>query len=822
MNTVFRASLRTYARRYVSAAIAVIVSVAFVVVIGMITAGARAGIMEADGAPYRGADEVVDADPAARGDLTGRPFDDVLRTSDAIELVDRLGANASGLGRVLLPAHTAGGVPLGVGDDRGETTVGPVAASPDMRWQKLVTGRFPERAGEAVVHVWDADAWNVTVGEHLRIGPGATDLDVVGLVESPSTWTQASVYVTWPQYVQWRDQPGFHVGSVAVRGEVGRLPDDMQVTPAAQEVEQSLAMLNNGTDALALMLLVFAGVALFVSALVITNTFSILFAQRLRDVALLRCVGATRRQVLGSVRREAATVGVLAALAGTLVGLGLGYGLIAAIDALAPRTPMAAPAPPALWLLGGFAVGLLVTMGASWLPTRQAVRVRPLAALRPQPALDVGTTTGRVRLALAALLLVTGPALLATAMVQASRVLMVAGGATFFTGVLLVGPVVVPRLVRATGALLGPGGRLATGNAVRNPHRTATTTAALLVGVTLTTAVLTGMTTWRAGIDEHRDTRLPIDAAFTSVAAPVTADLLDEVRRTPGVEQGIAVNGAVARISAWDAPVPVVAAPDAAQVARDGGKFAQVQPGTIHLDREAFRSEHTELGIEPGDRVTVRVGDRQAELKVVLLGGWGKVGVVAPETLAQLTDAPAPHVIWVRAAAAADPIRLVDDLHGLAEAAGTELDDQLQSRAAGDRQLDVLTWSVLGLLGISVAIALVGIANTLSLSVLERVREHAVLRALGLTRGQLRRMLATEAALLSVVATVLGTVIGVGFAWVAYRAVVKPALAEATLRIPWPALGAVVVTAAVAGLLAGVLPARRAARVTPAAGLSLD
>jgi putative ABC transport system permease protein len=825
MRTVIRASLRTHARRYVSAAIAIIVSVAFVVVIGVLTDGARAGIMESDGAPYRGADYVVDADPAApRGDPAERPYDDVLKTSAAIEFVERLGDNASGLGRILLPAHTEDGAPLGVGDSRGETTVAPIAAAADMRWQKLVSGRFPAGTGEAVMHVWDANAQEVAIGDRIRVGEGATatDLDVVGLVESPSTWTQASVYVTWPQYVQWRDQPTFHVGSVAVRGDVGQVPEGTKVTPAQQYVTDSLTTLNHGTDAFALMLLVFAGVALLVSALVIANTFSILFAQRLRVFALLRCVGATRRQVLGSVRREAAAVGVLAALTGTLVGGGLGYGLIALINTLAPRTPMAAPAPPAPWLLGGFAVGLLVTMVASWLPTRRVVRVSPLAALRPEAAIDVHTTTGRVRLALAALLLVTGPALLAMAMIQDSRVLMVAGGGALFIGVLLVGPVLVPRVVRVTGALLGPAGRLATENAVRNPHRTATTTAALLVGVTLTTAVLTGMATWRAAMDEHRDTRMPIDVALSSVDSPVTTDLLDQVRRTPGVEQAIAVDGAMAQVTGWGAPIPVLTAPDAAQVARDGGAFARVPRGTIVLDMEAFRSEHTELGLRPGDRVTVRVGDREAQLRAVLLGGWGQAGMVALDTLAQLTDAPEPHVIWARASAGVDPIQLVDDLDGLADAAGAKLENHLQVRAAGNRQLDVLTWSVLGLLGISVAIALIGIANTLGLSVLERARENALLRALGLTRRQLQRMLATEAALLSVVATLLGTIIGVGFAWVAYEAVVQPALVKATMLIPWPSLGVVVLSAALAGLLASVLPARRAARVTPAAGLSLD
>jgi putative ABC transport system permease protein len=379
--------------------------------------------------------------------------------------------------------------------------------------------------------------------------------------------------------------------------------------------------------------------------------------------------------------------------------------------------------------------------------------------------------------------------------------------------------VLVPRLVRAAGALLGPRGRLATRNAVRNPRRTTATTAALLIGVTLTTAVLTGMATWRAGIDEVNTRHNPIDAALTSLDEQVTADLLDQVRRTPGVEQAIAVDGAVAQVSWWDAPLPVVAAPAGAQVARDGGAFAQgVEPGTIRLDLDAF----VEPRIRPGDQVTVRVGDRETQLKVITLSGWGRAGLVAPETLAQLTDAPEPHVIWLRAATDADPLALVGALDGLADKSGAQLEERLQAQAAANRDRDMLTGAALGLIGISVAIALIGIANTLGLSVLERGREHALLRALGLTRRQLRRMLATEALLLSVVATGLGTVIGVGFAWVGYETFVKRALTHSTMSIPWPSLGAVVLIAALAGLLASVLPARRAARVAPAAGLSLD
>ncbi|TWF82008.1 putative ABC transport system permease protein [Pseudonocardia hierapolitana] len=818
MRTVLLASLRIHVRRYVAAGIAVIASVAFVVVIGVLTSGARAGFMENSGAPYRGADFVVDA--PEDGPEPGPPCcPDTLDLSDAIALIDRLGDNASGLGRVDLPAHREDGAPLGSGEFRGQTTVGPIAAGEGLRWQKLVSGRFPAHTGEAVMHVWDAQAQEVAVGDRIRVGDGsgATDLEVVGLVVSPTTWTQASMYVTWPQYLQWRDQPTFHVGSVAVRGEVGPLPEGMRVWTADEYVRNGLTRLNNDTDMITLMLLLFAGVALVVSVLVVANTFSILFAGRLRDFALLRCVGATRAQVLGSVRREAAAVGGLASLAGALVGVGLGYGLLPLINTLAP-TPLAAPAPPVPWLLGGFAVGLLVTMLASWLPTRQVIRVSPLAALRPPAALDVRTATGRVRLALAALLLLTGPALLAAAMVRDSTLFMVAGGAAVFTGVLLVGPVLVPRLVRVSGALLGRAGRLATQNAVRDPRRTATTTAALLVGATLTTAVLTGMATWRAGLDEVNVRHNPIDAALTSLEEPVPTDLLDRVRRTPGVEQAIAVDGAVARLSGFDAPLPVLTTSAAPQVARDGGSFAQVEPGTIRLDLDAF----TDPSVRPGDQVTVRVGDREARLRVVSLSGWGRAGMLAPQTLAQLTDAPEPRVVWVRATAGADPLKLVDDLDGLADAAGAQLEDRLQAQAAANRERDLLAGSALGLLGVSVAIALIGIGNTLGLSVLERAREHALLRALGLTRGQLRRTLAAEALLLSVVATVLGTLIGVGFAWVGYETFVKRALTHATMVIPWPSLGAVVLIATLAGLLAAVLPAHRAARVSPAEGLSLD
>ncbi|GAA3067530.1 ABC transporter permease [Streptosporangium carneum] len=797
MRTFFLASLRTHIRRYVAAAIAVTVAVAFVVGVGVLTTGAQTGIMAGFGAPFRNSDYVVSK----------------LRNEDAFKLVERHGENASPLGRAMLTVRAGG-------RSYPEMGVGPVAASTDLRWQKLTSGRFPERKGEAVVDLWDAQNWDVSVDDRIRIGEGATaaDFTVVGIVQAPSPVAQASVYVTWPQLVRWADDPSLGVYTVTVRGAVGPVPEDAKVQTPEQAIADRTAQLQNGVDTWSLLLLLFAGIAVFVSILVIANTFSILLAQRLRDFALLRCVGATRRQVTSSVRREAAVVGLLASLAGVLVGIGLGYGLIALIKSLSPITPIASPPLPAPWLLGGLAIGLTGTLVAAWLPIRRVVRVSPLAALRPDTATDPRTASGRARLALAAFLLIAGLLLLVLAMVWHSTVLMLAGGGSMFIGVLLFGPVLIPRLIQITGTRFGPIGQLATKNAVRNPRRTATTTASLLVGITLITAVLTGINTTSTALNEELDGQHPVDAALVSTGKPFSDDLLDKVRRTSGVDLAITVDGAVATVSGLDKPIPVIAAPDAKQVARDGGAFAQVEPGVIRLDESAFR----QLRLQAGDKVKVAVGERRAVLRVSIGTGWGLEAIVAPETLAQLTDSSAPRAIWIRASSDADSARLVGDLGDLAAPAGANVYDQLEARETENAPLRILTWAIVALLGFSVAIALVGIANTLGLSVLERVREHALLRALGLTRRQLRQMLAAEAVLLSLVAALLGTVIGIGFAWVGYETFVKQALTNATMQVPWPLLGAVLLTAALAGLLASVLPARRAARVTPAAGLSFE
>ncbi|MCD4523427.1 ABC transporter permease [Nocardioides sp. cx-173] len=792
------ASLRTHTRRYVAAVLAVLTGVAFVVVTDALASATRSGLVAGIELPYEGADAVV-------SDLSGEEAASLLTRARAG------GDRAAVLGWTILPV-AEGSRLLG-----GQVDVGAVADDDSLRWQEVVTGRLPTGRGQAVADANAAKSHEVAVGDRLRVGSGplATEVTVVGLVDSPSASVRASLYLTWADLEPWARS--LNVDSVAYAGT----PDpsglgDATVQPVGDFVDERSTELNSGVDVLAYLLLIFAAIALFVSVLVIANTFTILFAQRSRDFALLRCVGATRRQVVGSVRVEALLLGVTASLAGIAAGATIGHGLVALARSLEPNAALGEVSLSWRWLVGAFVVGVAVTLVASWLPTRRVVALSPLAALRPEQAVDARSAAGRVRLAAGGGLVLAGAGLLSLAVTGSSAGAMVAGGATSFTGVLLLAPVLVPALIRLAGRpvgrTLGAAGRLATGNAVRNPRRTAATTASLLIGVTLTTAVLTGLATSRSAVDEEMAAQHPLDLTLTATAEALPAGLVGQVMGTDGVATALAVDGTTARVSRGVGELTVLAPPAGVERVAHADLLSP-GPDEILLPDDVAPEQA---------RVAVSVGDRTRTLRVIAGEGWGGSAVVAASTLEALTDSAATRAIWVRAADKADAEDLAGDLTALAAPLDAEVGNGLASRAYMDLQLDILTAAVVALLGIAVLIALIGIGNTLGLSVLERGRENALLRALGLTRVQLRRMLAAEAVLLSVVATVLGTAIGVVFAWVAVEALVSSAVDEAPFVLPWGQLALVVLVAGAAGLLACVLPARRAARVAPAAGLGMD
>lgn len=804
MRTVLLASMRHHTRRYVAASVAVLIGVAFVVVTGVLTGATRSGLTADVGAPVAGVDHVVSTyEPEVVADLMA----------------------AAGEGG--FPAMTIGYAMEPVSRDGIQLTqsadVSEVSLDPDLQWQVVEDGRFPTAPDEALADLNRAKSSGVSVGDVVRVGSGsdATDVEVVGLVDSPSMGG-AALYVPWQTLD--RFDGTLWVSAVAWGGTEAAARDlapDATVETSAEWVAAQQAEISRGVDIIAIMALLFVAIALFVGALVIANTFAILFAQRMRDFALLRCVGVTRRQLRRAVRLEALALGVVASAAGLVIGWGLGIALVSLVRRWFSDMGSASLGPA--WAGAAFAIGVLVTVGAAWLPTRAATQVAPLAALRPDTGVDVRTTAGRWRLAVAVLALVGGTGLLAVSVATSTVPVMLAGGALAFVGVLLLGPVLVPALVRLVGRLAGNGPvrQLATGNAVRNPRRTATTAASLLVGVTLTTAVLTGLASSRTAIDRDMDESYPLDATVTATESSLPVDLADRVDALAGVGGVAVLDGTFATIGKESVPLLGLASqPDVVR----GDDDLTPADGVLRLSYDVVEELPTRMADRIWDdgEVTVVVGGRERTLRVETGDGWGRAGIVSATTLAALDPEPQPLALWARAAEGADAEDLSGDLAALAGAAGADLGGGYGNRSWVYLQVDVMTGAVVGLLGIAIVIALVGIANTLGLSVLERGRENALLRAMGLTRTQLRRSMAAEGLLLSTVATVLGTAIGIVFAWVGVQVMVGAVVDGVGMTIPVWQVGAVALVSALAGLAACVVPARKAARVTPAAGLALD
>lgn len=812
MRTVLIASLRAHTRRYVAAFVAVTIAVGFVVVTNALASATKDGLSQGVEDAYPASDLVV-------GERYGISEHDLRATLDTAR---REGDTVSVIANGWLPVR-ADGRSLG-----SDVTVGTVSTDATVRRQDVTSGRAPRSDHEALVDRNAAKADGLRVGDTLTIGSGtkAQQVRVVGLADSVS-YLGSDVYVPWSTLSM---LPGAQADAVSytVTGgavdqradELRAAVDDAKVRTRSAYVDDRVTMVNQGVDVISYLLLLFAAIAGFVAVLVIANTFTILFAQRTRDFALLRCVGATGRQVLRSVRVESFALAVVASVLGVAGGAAAGYGITAVVRVLAGPERIGAVSLSPVWLAAAFVGGVVVTSVAAWWPTRAVTRVSPLAALRPAETPGVRSRAGRIRLGLGLVTVTGSTAVLVGAVSAHSMPVLLLGGMGSFVGVLLLGPVVVPALLRVAGRLLrrtGPSLRIASANAVRNPRRSAATTASLLVGVTLTTAVLTGMASARGAIGSEMDTQHPVDAALTG-SSSIDAATLKRVEDTRGVTAARTVDGVEATAKGLGT-VPVLGPDEAA-------RRSTLDPAALHAGRGQVLVPPDVLGDFEGEvpeRLTLDVDGRRTALTTRVVGSeWGRALVVNPATLRGLGSEPTPLAIWVRAANGTDADTLGGDLGAVARDADLDTTNALKDRAYVDLQLDVLVYAVLGLLGIAVAIALVGIANTVGLSVLERGREHALLRALGLTRRQLRRVLAAEGLLLAVVAAALGTVLGATYGWLGVLTIVRTAVPDAPLVVPWAELGAVVLVAALAGLAACVLPARKAARVAPAQGLTLD
>lgn len=637
------------------------------------------------------------------------------------------------------------------------------------------------------------------------------------------------------------------------------LPEYFTVSAKADAAQSALESLGQGTSVTTVFLLSFGVLAMFVAALVIANTFQVLVAQRRRTLALLRTIGAKKGQLYASVLFEAGLLGLIA----SALGVALGCGLMAAVcssgllDAIGGTVRFVIS-----WQV--FAIpmlfGIVMTVLASLSSARSATAVTPLEALRPIELTDT-RRAGRVRAAISILLIAFGMAICALAAWQMWRsgagmsslvddqyslVLLAAigGCAMVFLGMVISAVFWLPALMRGVGAIVamvGPSAKVAHANVQKNPRRVAATGAALLIGVTLVSTIATGAASAKQTMGNALDTRYSVD--MVALGADMTDQQAAAVAKVDGVERtvyapatitsitddngeevltltiGITGLDELARVMNTDLS-GVSLDKDTAIVSRyssSSGKQLRFD-GDMTLTPAAGETEAADGGTAGSQAITL--SPRQVDFRRVA----SYYGATAFVDASHFTDgqlAASEHVMLIKVDATGTTLNNVFNAvqAEFSSSSSVNVTGPIAERAQWETMIDSMMALMVGLIAVAVLIALVGVANTLSLSVIERTRESATLRAIGMTRGQLRRSLAVEALLLALVSGVAGIVLGTLFGWLGSYMVFS--LYGATVfPFEWGVNGIVLAIAALAALLASVFPARRAVRTPPVEALA--
>ena len=811
-------SLRAHLGRLVAACLAIGIGVGFATLALTVRSSAAHGIDETIGAENAGVDAVI------------TPWREPIRPTDvtAVRKLPQADAVVVGTGTVFLLVTWSGDVRpsyLGVEALHDDSRVaGPRAA----------VGRLPRTDTEIAVPAKLADKHHLAVGSKLSLktqsGKDST-MTVVGTVDDATSIGVSGAVATAEAVQTWEPHAPITDIRVAAKPDIsqqelvtaiaGVVGDGLQLYTGEAWVDHQVESLTSGIDVLGGVFGMFAVIALFVAGLVIANTFTIVIAQRTREMALLRCVGASRRQVFSSVIAEASVVGVVSSAIGVLFGIALtAIGL-----ALAERFDLALPPVgvhlDALSILLPLTVGTVATLLAAVVPARRATRVAPLAALRPDAMPPASSKAGVLRLVLGFLLLATGGLLLLGGAKVHQVLAGVGGGVISFVGVLAIGSLVVPALIRLLGALPVRGGgvpaRIAVANAVRHPKRTAATTSALLIGVTLISLTCVGIASVRKTFDVTMDGEYPVDVMVSATGEQLPTTAERQLMDIKGVEQVAPVRSA--QVDSGSEKVVVTGIDlDAARSVVHSPSVDQLKPGTAFFAPDTLRMLH----LESGSEVTLVSGQRSIRVEALMVDGLNPIVVAGADLKALAPDAPVTGY-WLDSAPDADGQDVIDAVQqSIPSVKELSVTGGLAARSHYTHIFDVLLIVAVALLGVSVLIALVGVGNTLSLSVLERTRENALLRALGLTRGQLRGMLAIESLLTALVAAGLGIALGLVYGWTGTAALMGGQTDSIQYAVPVGLLVTIALVTAAAGLLASVLPARRAARVAPAGALATE
>lgn len=708
----------------------------------------------------------------------------------------------------------------------------------------LFEGMLAKGDGQVTISKTAADAYHLKVGDKVSLAnydDQTFDETVVGIINAGNDAVQTPlaswIFAPDQQAMALASTSGFNAVFLYGDGDANALRESVQaaqgvsdahltVRTGQEEVKAAMKQMTGSTNTIQYVLLGFAAIALFVGVIVIANTFSILVAQRVRQLALLRCVGATRNQVFGMVFGEAALLGLVGSVAGILAGFGLAAALIP-LASKGAQIPLSFAISPAAVIVP-LVVGMLITVAASISPARKATRVAPLAAMRPELAVGKAKRLGIVRAIIGAILLIGGAAMLALGVMRAkpdsgmgALVIAIGGGLLSFIGVLLIGRGLIPALARLIGTPLAKSsvsGDLAVGNIHRNPGRAAATANALLVGVTLITLLTVGASGSQATLDRYLSANYPQDAVVAA-AQGIDDQTVAKIKATDGVQNAASVPQAEADVTTSAGTTtsrPLVGVDNAAAtVTHFPQRYENLDNNTVRTSDSAFHD---------GETVTVKgSGDTLLRLTVKVSPDYSPSLVASTATVRAL-DPNAPTMVWVQYKDGSNANTVTTDLgKAVGGLAHVSIESGAQTRAQFGQMIDIVLAVAVGLLAVAVAIAVIGVANTLGLSVLERTQEIGLLRALGMTRRQVRAMISWEAVMIAVVAVVLGLALGVAYGLIGAKTLLGSMSSTPFVPgLPWLRLLIIGAIAVAAGWLASLIPASRANRISPSAALATE
>jgi putative ABC transport system permease protein len=703
----------------------------------------------------------------------------------------------------------------------------------------LVKGREPTVPGEILIDTKSADKYHIPIGAHVEvIAAGATlPATVVGDVRfGSSTLGGATITAFVPSQAQelligakgsWSTvqasaDPGVSQEVLKQRVlsalESSGLSNDVIVqtekayaADQADQVKSQLKFFN-------ILLLVFAFISVFVAVFIIFNTFTVLVAQRTRELALLRALGASRRQVLSSVVLEAALVGIGSGIVGIGLGLLVADGLRALLGVFGGSFDTVSLQLRTRTIIVSLLVGGLATIIASVVPAIRATRIPPVAAMRDDFVLPTPTLRRRTRIGAA--LLIIGAALLAFGVKNGQALGIGLGALAMFRGVVSLSPVLSRPIVGGIGRVLprfwGTPGRLARENALRNPRRTAATASALMIGIALTTTMSIMAASITSSANAAIDKSVGADFIITANNfAPVSDSVASEARQVPGVADVTAFRAGVMKVHNSTKQVQGVTSDTVVDTLRldlTSGSADNVAPGAVLVSEKVATDNKWHVGSDVPVEFSL-TGHQSLHVQGIYaknpIAGDYLIGLETYDAnfrnrldqVVALTAAPGANLGQVRAGLT----------KALSNNPSLKLQDQTEFKQDQKRQINQVLAFVLALLVLSLLIAWLGIVNTLALSVFERTREIGLLRAVGMATRQVRRMIRLEAVVISLFGALLGVALGLGYGVALVQALHSQGID--TTSFPVAQLVGYLVVGMLAGVTAALWPARRASKL---------